>query len=491
MAPGVAIADFDGDGHLDIFIVGQEESVDRKTSALFLSDGGDKYRDATVGSGLEQLGKYQGCATGDLDNDGKIDIFVTGYGTTRLYRNLGGGKFEDVTAASGLTARSADDWTTSVGIADVNGDGRLDLYVGRYVVFNDKVKQFCNYGDKQSACGPIIYDPQIGSLYLNQGGLKFIDVTDTWGLERAHGKCLGVAFGDVNGDGWPDLYLGNDEMPGDLFLNNAGKGFVAASPESGVALSGNGDVQGAMGVDFGDYDRDGKPDLIVTTFENESTALFRNLGNTIFESNGDATRIGEATRMFVGFGTKFADFNNDGWLDVAIVNGHIHDNQDIIDHFTAFRQPMQLLMNQEGKQFADETRNAGPGFTTPFVGRGLAVGDLNEDGKPDMVVTDFAGSVRVLINKLPNAGNWVSLSLQGSKSNKMAIGAKVTVVAGNEKWTAECTTGGSYMSASDPRVHFGLGSATKIDRIDIRWPSGQKSTVANPKINSVVQMVEP
>ena len=489
MGPGCAVCDLDGDGHADILIVGQTGTTPGGRCALYRNNGDGTFKDVTSGSGLEAPGSYMGVAIADIDNDGKPAILLTGYGIVKLFRNLGHCKFQDITRGSGLEARSPTAWATSAAFADVDRDGLVDLYIGRYVVFDDKSLKFCDYG-LPASCGPIFYDPQIGSLYKNLGHGKFKDITQAWGLD-AHGKCLGVVFADVDNDGWPDLYLANDEMPGDLFMNDKGKGFHNTGTAAGVGLSGDAQMQGAMGVDFGDYDRDGNLDLFVTTYEFEPKSLYRNKGGGMFGIVSAETGIGPPTRPFVGFGTKFIDVQNRGWLDLAMVNGHIHDNQEKIDKLGHFKQPMQLFMNEGGKTFTDRTREAGPGFTTPAVGRGLAIGDLNDDGLEDIVITDLEGPVRVLMNRASPHGAWLRIRLEGTKSNRMGIGARITLTAGGQTWIKEATTGGSYLSASDPRVHFGLGSINIVDKVEVRWPSGRHSVVVNPRVPGDLTIREP
>jgi enediyne biosynthesis protein E4 len=481
MGTGCAMLDFDGDGHLDLFLVGQKDTGETGRCALYRNNGDGTFTDVTAGSGLEEPGLYMGCAVGDVDNDGLPDLLVTGYGVNRLYRNLGGGKFKDVTAGSGLESPSPTSWQTSAGFADVDGDGRLDLYVGRYVVFNDSTIQYCSYGGVlKASCGPMFYDPQFGSLYRNVGGFRFQDVTREWGLGDQKGKCLGVVFGDVNGDGWPDLYIGNDEMPGDFYVNQDGKRFTNEALTAGVAFAFDGQMQGAMGVDFGDFNRSGLLDLIVTTYEFEPASLYANRSRLLFENVSLAQGLDAPTRPLVGFGTKFADLDNDGWLDLPVANGHIHDNQELIDKLSAYRQPMQLFMNEQGRKWNDRSQDAGPGFTTPGVGRGLAVGDVDNDGGLDLLVTDLEGRARLLMNRMPQRGNWLRIALEGKRSNRMGIGARVEVTAGEQRWVRYVTTSGSYLSASDPRVHVGLGDLTAVDRIEVQWPGGARSVVASP-----------
>jgi len=488
---GCAIFDYDGDGHADLFLIGQTGASSTGRCALYHNNGNGTFTDVTAGSGLETPGMYTGCAVGDIDNDGRPDLLLTGYGVVRLYRNLGGGKFEDITRRSGLEAPSPTAWATGAAFADIDHDGLLDLYIGRYVVFSPSVLQFCSFGKVISSCGPASYNPQFGSLYRNQGHGRFKEVTQEMGLGKAHGKALGVVFADVNGDGWPDLYLGNDEMPGELYLNEKGKGFKNVAAEAGVAVSEDGKPQGAMGVDFGDYEHTGRPGLFVTTYEAEPDSLYSNGSDGTFLDRTLVSGIGPRTTLMVGFGTKFLDVGNNGRLDLAIANGHTRDNEEQIDSMTHYAQPLQLFRNEQGKTFTERTQEAGPGFTKPAVGRGLAIGDLDDDGKTDILATDLEGPPRLLLNRFPDSGNWLRIRLEGTRSNRMGIGAKVVVFAGTERWTAECTTGGSYLSASDSRLHFGLGSLRSVTRVEVNWPSGRHSVVSNPRIPGDLTIQEP
>lgn len=491
MGTGCAVRDFDGDGIPDLFFVGQKGTGNTGRCALYRGAIGPAYRDVTAGSGLAVPGMFMGCGAADLDNDGLPDIVLTGYGTNRLFRNLGGMRFKDVTTGSGLESTGPSDWRSAVAIADVDRDGLLDLYLGRYVVFHKDVPQLCDYGKLQSSCGPKFYDPQFGTLHRNQGSLRFTDMTRSWGLPNQHGKCLGATFCDIDRDGWPDLYLGNDEVPGDLFVNEKGRRFRNEGLLAGVSLAGDGQMQGAMGVDFGDFNRDGEFDLFITTFEFEPASLYSGQGGRLFRNVSTEVGLEHPTRSLVGFGTKFADFDNDGWADLAIANGHIHDNQNQIDSNSHYPQPLQLFMNRRGEAFEDRSGEAGPGFSTPCVGRGLATGDLDRDGRVDLLVTDLEGAPRVLLNRMGGTGSWLRVRLQGRKSNRDAVGARVEVRAAGADWTAEVTTGGSYFSAMEPILHFGLGSATSVDSVEVWWPSGRTGKVAGPRVNSEILLEEP
>jgi hypothetical protein len=486
---GVALWDYDGDGWLDVFLVGHTDFNAGGHGALLHNRGDGSFEDRTAGSGLNVSGAWHGCAVGDFDNDGRPDLFLTGFGGCRLFHNLGRGRFKDVTLGSGLEPRSSTEWATSAAFADVDCDGHVDLFVGRYVRFTPADLQLCDYHGVKSACGPKSYDPQQGALYRNLGGGKFQDVSRQWGLDKQEGKTLGVAFADANGDGYPDLYLANDEMPGNLFLNQEGRGFREVGASSGAAGGAGGDVQGGMGVDWGDYDGDGRLDLFVATFQYEDCSLYRNLGRGQFEHVSRAVGLGDATRSFVGFGARFIDFDRDGRPDLITANGHIQDNVQQVNAATTYRQPLQLFHNVDGKQFEDVSQRAGRSVQIPLVGRGLAVGDVDNDGDPDVVVTDLEGEPRLLINRAASSANWLKIQLQGSRSNRMGIGAAVRVRTAGAQQIQEGHTCGSYLSSQDPRLLFGLGSAVEAS-VEVRWPSGKITHRGRVAANQLITISE-
>lgn len=487
---GCAVEDFDGDDHLDILLVGQADTGNTGRCALYRGSGDGRFTEATKGSGLEEPAFYLGCMVGDLDNDGRPDLLLTGYGELRLFRNEGGMRFREVDARE-LRSPDPTTWHTSATFGDIDNDGLLDIYVGAYVIYNETTQKFCDYGGVKASCGPKFYDPLFGRLYRNLGGMRFKDVTTEWGLTDQHGKCLGAAFADVNDDGWIDLYLGNDEMPGDLYINQAGRRFVNRGVDSGVALSFDGQMQGAMGVDFADFNRDGLLDLFVTTYEFEPASLYLNEGSGSFRYGSMDLGIDSITRPMVGFGTRFVDVDNDGWLDIAVANGHIHDNHKELDSMNDYRQPMQLFMSDQGRRLVDRSKEAGHGFLLPAVGRGLATGDFNEDGKVDLLMTDLESSPRLLINRSPSGGNWLRVGLTGSKANRDGIGAKLVLTGPDgARWTAECARGGSYLSSSEPVVHFGLGDVTKLSGLEVRWPGGGIQQVSVNGVNRLIQVKE-
>jgi hypothetical protein len=493
MGGGAAVCDLDGDDKADLFLVAPEDVVTGRCTKLYRNLGKGKFEDVSVASGIDVKGMLMGCTAGDIDNDGKPDLLITGYGENRLYKNLGNFKFRDITNNSGLASPTPTSWNSSAAFADFDRDGKLDVYIGRYVVFDDKSTQLCDYGEgRMASCGPVFYDPQRGGLYRNLGGGKFKDVTDSTGFDDVHGKVLGVTWADVNADGYPDCYLANDEMNADLLVSSKSGKYQNTGLRSGVALGGDGKPQGGMGADWGDFNRDGLFDLWVTTYQFEPSSLYAATSSGLYDWQSVAAGLDQATRPWVGFGTKFVDVNNDGWLDLAIANGHIHDNQEIIDAKTTYREPMQLFVSSNNAAtFLDKSREGGPGFTRPGVGRGLAIGDLDDDGRLDMVIIDMEGPTRVLFNRTPNTGKWIRIKLRGATSNSMGLGAVVTVKSGSEKWIANCTTDGSYLSSSDPRVHIGLGVVNIVDTIEVKWPSGKVSVVKQVPTSKDITIEEP
>lgn len=482
MGSGVAVFDFDNDGWDDILLVAQEGFGHTGRCTLYRNRGDGTFADATPGSGLDRPGYFMGCATADIDNDGRVDLFLSGYGINRLLRNLGGGRFEDITRQAGLQARSATDFTSAAAFGDFDGDGKVDLYLGRYIVFNSAARQHCQFGKVNGACPPWVYTPQFGSLYRNVDGRSFKDVTREAGLTDQHGKTLGAIWTDYNRDGRPDLYLANDGVAGDLY-ENAGRRFRNVGTITGCAYNSMGGAQAGMGVDSADYNGDGWPDLVVATFRQEPTSLYANRNGKFFDHRSLAAGLDVPTRLWTGFGTRLLDLDNDGRPDLVHANGHVLEKEMLIDRFSSYPQPMQLFMNQDGEHFRDASGEAGPGFTTPAVGRGLAAGDFDHDGRMDLVVSDLEGSVRLLMNRMPASNRWIGFRLRGTKSNRMALGAVVTTTVDKHTYAAECRTSASYFSASTPLVRFGVGTAAGPAQAKIRWPSGAETTLTGLTLN--------
>ncbi|MDX1934319.1 MAG: CRTAC1 family protein [Capsulimonadales bacterium] len=466
---GCAFLDFDSDGNLDVLLVGSPP-------ALFRGDGKGKFVDVSSAVGLSGLsGEFLGCAVGDPDNDGDPDVYLTAFRGGVLLRNEGGKVWKDVSRTAGIPPQP---WGTSSAFGDVDNDGFLDLFVGNYVAFDETTKpQRCDYEGRMSACGPRYYAPRFGKLYRNRGDGTFADITEATGANRVSGKALGVALADFDGMGRPGIALANDEMPGDLLRTDRSKTlrFRNVGPESGTAFSASGTVHGGMGIDWGDFNNDGAVDLFVGTFQREEKCVYRNDGGVFTEVSGS---LGLApANPYVTFGAKWVDFDNDGWLDLAIANGHIQDNIADIDRSATYRQPILLFRNRQGQAFEDWTDRIDPNGRRPIVGRGLATGDYDNDGRTDLLVVDSEGTPLLLHNEVPQVGHSLLLRLQGKKSNRMGLGARIEVRVGGESRVRFCRTDGSYMSASDGRVSVGLGTATKADSVTVRWPGGHTTVL--------------
>jgi enediyne biosynthesis protein E4 len=464
---GVAMFDFNNDNNLDILLVSAAPK-------LYQGDGKGKFTDVSTAMGLNTLkGHFLGVAVGDIDNDGFDDLYLTAYSGGVLLRNQAGKGFQDATKTSGLPEIP---WGTSATFFDLDGDGQLDLYVCNYVQFGPQtVPQLCKYGDFMSSCGPRFYEPEKGYLFRNIKG-KFTNITAAWGANDVHGKGLGVAVADImgaSGKSMPSISLANDEIAGDLLVHQGTK-LQNKANEMGTAYDGEGNVHGGMGTDWGDVDNDGKLDLFVATFQNEVKCLYKNEGDGLFTEMSAMSGL-QDSKSYVTFGSKFLDCNNDGLLDLTIANGHVQDNINSIDKTANYRQPYQIFQQNPNKKFQNITNQIEAKGDKNIVGRGLATGDYDNDGKVDILITDSEGSPVLLHNEDKSKGNFITLSLVGTKSHRDAYGAIITAEIEGKKIMRHCHSDGSYLSASDKRVHLGLGTATKAN-ITVQWPSGTKQT---------------
>jgi hypothetical protein len=409
-----------------------------------------------------------------------------------LLHNEGKGVFRDVTRHAGLAPQP---WGTGCAFADLDRDGFLDLYIANYVRFESRSPQRCRMGALWVGCDPGVYDPVRGTLYHNNGNGTFTDYTERSGLATASGKGWGVVAADYDDDGWPDLCIANDKMPGDLFHNLGAQGrpgcFENVGMESGVAFDRHGKPHAGMGVDAADFNGAGRIDFVVTTFFAEPTSLYRQEADRMFTDVSYPTGLAEGTIPWLKWGARFADVDNDGWPDLCFTNGHVWDNAAAVDPATTYEQPMQLFRNLGGRAFSDVSAAAGAPFRRRVAGRGLASGDFNNDGRTDFLVGVLEGPPMVLQNAGTGGGHWITVALEGTRSNREGLGVRVGIVAGGRRQVAESTTSGSLMSANDPRVHFGLGAATRVGQLEVCWPSGQCQALHDVPVDQILTLREP
>ena len=504
MGSGVAMFDFDGDGRLDIFFANGARIEDpmppgqlpRKVgqefwNRLFRQTPGRRFEDVTEAAGLTGKGYSTGVAVGDYNNDGFSDLYVTGFGENILYHNNGDGTFDDVTVATGTRALG---WSTSAAFVDVDHDGFLDLLICRYLDWTFASNKFCGDSGRtyRSYCHPDEFGPVSSILLKNDGGRRFKDASIESGIGASKGKGLGVAIADFNRDGLIDLFVANDSAPQFLFQNIGEGKFEEVGIFSGTALDDDGNTYAGMGVDFSDYNNDTWPDLVVTVLSNENYPLYRNLGDGVqFSYASYSSGLAEMTFLFSGWGVRFLDFDHDGWKDLFVAQGHVDDTIHRLYPHISYRQPPLLLRN-EGKQFVSVGAQAGVAFSQPLAARGMSMGDLDGDGDLDVVVTQNDGWAKVLRNDGGNSGNWLIVETVGSTSNRAGIGTavKLTLESGMQQ-TGILTTCGSYQSASDGRVHFGLGRASRVKSLELHWPSGRRQQLVDLAPNQVIKVKEP
>jgi enediyne biosynthesis protein E4 len=495
MSGGVALFDCDNDGRLDIAVV-NDSTLDhyRKNGGdpmltLYHQDAGFKFSDTTQAAGLTHRGWGMGIAIADYDNDGLLDIYVTGYGGNVLYHNLGGCKFEDVTEKAGLAVGG---FSTGAAWADYDRDGRVDLFVSRYIHSDVATlgEITTNYKGLQVEA-PWGMHGESDFLFHNRGDGTFEDVSKKAGVSDPQGRLgLGVMWGDYDNDGWPDLYVANDTEPNYLYHNKHDGTFEDVALLSGAAVSGEGKAMGSMGVDFGDFDRDGRLDIAVTTFAYQPIELHRNTGADEFADLTWTAKTGQPTFRWVKWGTGFEDFDNDGWLDLIIASGHIYTAIDTLPEEPGYKEPL-LLFRNNGKGAFDEIANPAGLNDEPLQSRrGVAFGDLNNDGNVDAVVFNQNGPPSILLNDSKNTNHRVLFKLVGKQSNRAAIGARVTVYAGGTARIAEVRAGSSYLSQNDLRLHFGLGPETRMNKVEIAWPSGKHEELKDVAADAIYMIAE-
>jgi len=487
---GAALFDYDNDGDLDALIVNgsTREHIAQggdQMVALYQNDGAGHFRDVTAASGFDRRGWGSGVCIGDIDNDGNDDVYITAFGEDALWRNTGKGTFVDISRRAGIDDAR---WGTSCAFADYDRDGDLDLYVANYVKFDAAAipargtTTNCRFMATDVFCGPKRLPGDADILYRNNGDGTFTDASAKAGVIDPGYYGFGVVFTDLTGDGWPDIYVANDSVP-NLFFRNRGNGtFVEDGLASGAALSGDGRPQAGMGVDAGDYNNDGLVDLIVTNFSHDYNTLYEAGPVGIFTDRSYAAGIAATAGPYLGWGVKFVDLDNDGRLDVFIANGHVYPEVDAHGLGTRYLQKKQVFLN-EGKRFRHATAEIGGGLLIEKSSRGAAFGDVDNDGDVDVLVVNMNDRPTLLRNDSSPSNHWITLRLVGTKSNRDAIGARVRIDAGGRSQTTSVRGDGSYLSHSDLRAHFGLREATRLDRVEIRWPSGLVETATGLTAN--------
>jgi enediyne biosynthesis protein E4 len=502
---GIAFYDYDNDGWLDIFVVNGSRlegfpKGEEPISHLFKNNRDGTFTDVTDKAGLRRSGWGQGVCVGDYDNDGWDDLFITYYGKNALYHNNGDGTFTDVSEKAGVAGKKTR-WGTGCAFVDYDRDGKLDLFVANYIALDLKTAPVpesgpCLYKGVMVACGPPGLAGDTHILYHNNGDGTFTDVSESAGISQANGFYgLGVLTGDFDNDGWPDIYVANDSMPSSLFQNKKNGKFVDIGMEAGCVLSADGKPQAGMGVSAADYDLDGNLDIVKTNFAGDTPSLYHNRGGGNFEDTTFTAGLGAHTQ-YLGWGVGFIDFDNDGWPDILICNGHVYPEVEQLKTEAGYAQRKLLYNNLRNGHFEDISMNAGPGVTTPYASRGCAFGDFDNDGDVDVVVNTINDYPQLLRCDSKLGNNWIKVKTIGVKSNRSGIGARIRCVThppDEQKLHSqidEVRSGGSYISQSDLRVHFGLGKAEKVELIEVRWPSGQIDTLKDVKSNQVIFVKE-
>jgi hypothetical protein len=503
--PGVALLDYDADDDLDVFVAqGQMLGKEPLSEALSPPQGALKSRlyrndleihadgsrtlrfvDATAASGIAVHGYAMGAATGDFNNDGCVDLYVTNLERSQLFRNDCDGSFTDVSAGSGADSRG---WSVSAAFVDYDRDEWLDLFVGNYVHYDLAADKPCLHpiGSLVDYCPPSVYRAQPGRLYHNNRNGTFTDVTAAAGMGREFGPALGVSTADFNGDGWIDIYVANDGEPNQLWINRHDGTFTNTALLAGAALGADGEAKGSMGLDAADFDHDGDEDLFITELAREGHDLYINDGSGVFEERAASAGIRQPSLLYTGFGTAWFDFDNDGWLDILTVNGAVRHTAEALTRKETFslQQPKQLFRNLGNGQFADVTGQAGPALSRAEISRGAAFGDVDNDGDTDVLVANDNAPLRLLINSVGSRRHWVGVRVEGRHRRRDIVGARVGVTRANAPtiWR-RARADGSYASANDPRVLAGLGDTSKIDKIRVEWPDGTADEWTNVPVD--------
>jgi len=493
LGPGCAFIDYDNDGYPDILLVNGENWPGHPRTAstlkLYHNNGNGTFTDVTAKAGLAVSLYGLGVAVGDYDNDGYDDIFITALGQSRLFRNNGNGTFTDVTASTGLSG--IHEFSTSAAWVDYDRDGKLDLIVANYVQWSPETDLRCTLdGSHKSYCTPESYHGASARLWHNLGNGKFEDVTKKSGLYDPTSKNLGVAVLDFNGDGWPDLLLANDTQPNKLYKNNGNGTFTESAVTAGIAFSEDGVARAGMGVDAADYDRSGRPGIIISNFSNQMMSLYHNEGHGLFVDEAQRSAVGQRSLLSLGFGCFFFDYDLDGWLDIFVANGHIESDIEKIQTRIKYRQPPHLFRNLGASKFEEVTTSVGEALKLPRVARGAAYADIDNDGDLDLLITTNGGPAVLFRNDLVNQNHALRVKLQGTSSNRDGIGAVVRVERGGQNQWQMLRSGSSYLSQSELVLTFGLGANAGDVSVQVEWPSGHVDKLAAIAMDQTVTIQE-
>ena len=494
LGSGAAFFDYDADGDPDLYFVNGAPlpgyvSQEIPTNCLYRNNGDGTFTDVTEKAGVGDTGYGHGCAVGDYNNDGQLDLYVTNYGTNRLYRNNGDGTFTEVSESAGVTEPR---WSTSCAFADYDRDGNLDLYVVNYIVFDINENPWCGLREKgiRAYCEPDNFTAQSDTLYRNNGDGTFTDVTQTAGIYNTTGKGLGVVWADYNNDGAADIYVANDSTENLFYRNNGDGTFEEVGFMVGVALSENGAAENGMGTTFGDWNNDGWFDLTVTNYAQQTNTLYHNDADGFFTDATTTTKTAQRTYPYLGWATAFIDYDNDGYQDIFVANGHLHENLAELGQEGTYGQRNLLFRNNSNGTFTEISETLGPGMKLTDVSRGATFADYDLDGDIDIVVTNSNTAPRLLRNDGGNRKNWLQIRLTATNGSTDAIGARVKITTGKLTQTREVRSGDGYLSQQDLTLHFGIGDYKQVDSIEVQWQSGTKQLIGSVSANQVLSLEE-
>ena len=494
LGSGAAFFDYDADGDPDLYFVNGAPlpgyvSQEIPTNCLYRNNGDGTFTDVTKKAGVGDTGYGHGCAVGDYNNDGQLDLYVTNYSTNRLYRNNGDGTFTEVAESAGVTEPR---WSTSCAFADYDRDGNLDLYVVNYIVFDINENPWCGLREKgiRAYCEPDNFIAQSDTLYRNNGDGTFTDVTKTAGIYNTTGKGLGVVWADYNNDGAADIYVANDSTENFFYRNNGDGTFEEVGFMVGVALSENGAAENGMGTTFGDWNNDGWFDLTVTNYAQQTNTLYHNDADGFFTDATTTTKTAQRTYPYLGWATAFIDYDNDGYQDLFVANGHLHENLAELGQEGTYGQRNLLFRNNSNGTFTEISETLGPGMKLADVSRGATFADYDLDGDIDIVVTNSNTAPRLLRNDGDNRKNWLQIRLTATNGSTDAIGARVKITTGTLTQTREVRSGDGYLSQQDLTLHFGIGDSEQVDSIEVQWQSGAKQLIGSVPANQVLSLEE-